>query len=171
MLAARSLGERFAIVTIWPMTSRPLYHRLLTQTGMADKCASVVYTIDSEPASGHAGLYDAMEANEASLIERVERSCRRAFEEDGADTVVLGCTCMHPIAGALARRFDRPVLDPVMVGWRFAELAVEASASRTRPAGGVPGEHRDAFHALLAGAPATRPPDDCERCEIASVTS
>ena len=42
MLTARSLGERFSIVTVWPESYAPLYDRLLAQTGMTAYCASVV---------------------------------------------------------------------------------------------------------------------------------
>src|SRR5262245_45947038 len=128
MLAARALGKRFSIVTVWPESYQPMYDRLLAQTDMGGHCTSVVYTLSAaELAAQRDTVKTDMEAHEPSIVDRLEESCRRAFDHDGADSVVLGCTCMHPVAAELARRLDRPVVDPTIVGWRFAELAVEAA--------------------------------------------
>jgi allantoin racemase len=172
MLVARSLGRRFSIVTAWPESSHPMYDRLLSQTGMASYCASVVYTLTDEEASSEhvTEYYAAMATNEESLLDRLERSCLRAFDEDGADTVILGCTCMHPVAEELARRFDRPVLDPVMVGWRFAQLAVDFVPPGGRAGRGAPLPHRDAFRSVLGGAPEMFTDSECAICEVAAVS-
>jgi Asp/Glu/hydantoin racemase len=167
MLATRAFGERFSIVTIWPESYEPMYGRLLAQTGMADRCASVVYTLsDPELVARRDSVKTDMEAYETSLLDRIEQSCRRAFDEDDADSIVLGCTCMHPIAAELARRFDRPVLDPTIVGWRFAELTAQAAPVGGQPAAGAPREHRDAFRSLMSGALALSLASDCEVCEV-----
>jgi allantoin racemase len=168
MLVARSLGDRFSIVTAWPESFSPLYERLLAQTGQAAYCASVVYTLTDEEVKHVSEHYSALERNEESLLDRLERSCRRAFEEDGADTVILGCTCMHPVAEELARRFDRPILDPVMVGWRFAELALDFAPVGGHPGRGAPVQHRDAFRGLLGGAPELFTDSECEICEVSA---
>lgn len=170
ILAARSLGAKFSIVTAWPESSHPLYDRLLAQTGMASDCASVVYTLTEEEASAErvAEYYAAVASTEESLLDRLERSCRRAFDEDGADAVVLGCTCMQPVAEALASRFDRPVLDPVMVGWRFAQMAADLVPIGGYPGLGAPREHREAFLSLLGGAPETFTDSECVVCEVAA---
>jgi len=172
MLVARTLGERFSFVTTWPASTRPLYDRLLAQTGMESYCASVVYTLSDEEASGEhrSATYAALESSEESLLDRLERSCRRAFDEDGADTVILGCTCMHPVAEELARRLDRPVLDPVIVGWRFAQLALEFAPIGGRPDLGAPLEHRDAFRSILGDAPELFTDSECEICEVAGAS-
>lgn len=172
ILAARSLGSKFSIVTAWPESSRPLYDRLLAQTGMASYCASLVYTLTDEEASVErvSDYYAAVAVSEESLLDRLEHSCRRAFDQDSADVVVLGCTCMHPVAEALAARFDRPVLDPVMVGLRFAQMAVDFAPIGGHSGRVAPLPHQDAFRSILAGAPETFTDSECTVCEVATAS-
>jgi allantoin racemase len=167
MLAARSIGARFSIVTVWPPSSEVMYRRLLAQTGMGAHCASVIYALtDDDVASGRKRVYSAMEASEPQIIDRVEHACRRAFDDDGVDAVVLGCTCMHPIAEQLALRFDRPVIDPAVTGIRAAVQAGRLVPSGVRAGDGAPAAHRDAFRALMAGSVDVSVVAECDVCKV-----
>jgi allantoin racemase len=166
MLAARTLGGRFSIVTVWPRSfSSTLYGRLLSETGMEEHCASVVYASTEDEVAD--GVYTDLGTAAPGLLDRLERACRRAIDQDGARAIVLGCTCMHLLAGELVARLDRPVLDPMIVGWRAAALAAELSPPGHRPGVAAPREHRQAMLDLLAGARASAGDAGCEVCETA----
>jgi allantoin racemase len=174
--AAQYHGERFSIVTVWPTSSRPLYDRLLAQTGAAARCASVVYTLADVdmPTGDRSDVKAQLEAGDTTLLERLVRSCRDAIDRDGADSIVLGCTCMHPLADALAERVDRPVLDPVVIGWGAAELAAEAATGAESPIRpGVSPRHVDALASILGGSGFVPGAADveCEVCELVGETA
>jgi allantoin racemase len=167
MYTARSLGQRFSIVTFWPESYRPMYDRLLSQSGMGEYCASVTYALpEGDPLADRNDIKPALEARDKSLVDQLERSCRRALDVDGADAVILGCTCMHPVAEELARRVDGPVLDPAIVGWNFAQLVLKSTANGRIRGMGAPLEHRRAFLALDTEAGEKPVSAECEVCEV-----
>jgi allantoin racemase len=53
----------------------------------------------------------------------VEES-KKAVEQDGAKSIILGCTGMTGLGAKLAERMDVPVLDPLLVTIKFAEMLV-----------------------------------------------
>ena len=59
------------------------------------------------------------------------RECDRAIAEDGADTIMLGCTCMSPAADAIAARVDAPVLNPLSTGYKATEMALSLGLSHS----------------------------------------
>lgn len=52
----------------------------------------------------------------------IYRESKRAIEEDSAEAIVLGCTGMAGQARNVQQRLQVPVLDPVLMGLRVAEL-------------------------------------------------
>ena len=58
------------------------------------------------------------------MIERIGRDVRAAVEDDGADVIVLGCTCMAPAASALTQFTDAPVINPLDAVFLQIELLV-----------------------------------------------
>src|SRR3546814_13775095 len=60
----------------------------------------------------------------AGLLDRVEEACRTALAE-GAEVIVLGCTCMSAARAALDDRLAGTlVIDPLRTGYKFAEMLV-----------------------------------------------
>lgn len=57
------------------------------------------------------------------MIDRIVAVADRAVAA-GADTIVLGCTCMAPIGRAIAARMTVPVIEALSAGYKFAELMV-----------------------------------------------
>jgi allantoin racemase len=55
---------------------------------------------------------------------------RQAIEEEGIGAVYFSCTCFSGMLGALAREFKIPLLDPVVVALRAAEVLVKATERR-----------------------------------------
>jgi allantoin racemase len=103
MHAAVMLGRRFSVVTTLSRTTGRAWD-LADHYGFADRCASVlacdvpVLELD-EPASGAAAL--------------VESLARRAIDDDGADSIVLGCAGMAEFCRRLGDRLGVPVIDGV----------------------------------------------------------
>jgi len=108
MHVAAMLGLRFSIVTVVDSVVAML-NNLASVYGLSHKLASVrsinvpVLSIHEDPAALHEALLD---------------QCKRAITEDGAHSIVLGCTgffgCAEALSSALARsNLPVPVVDPI----------------------------------------------------------
>ncbi|MBS7631274.1 hydantoin racemase, partial [Candidatus Bathyarchaeota archaeon] len=60
--------------------------------------------------------------DEKKTLEAIMRESRRAIEEDRAECVVLGCTGMAGQAAHAQKVLNIPVLDPMLMGLKVAEL-------------------------------------------------
>ena len=68
-----------------------------------------------------------MKACGMTTMARIREACRRGLEQDGADVIVLGCTCMQPTA-ALLEAAGVPVIEPMVSGYRYLESLVREAA-------------------------------------------
>ncbi len=59
------------------------------------------------------------------LLQRIYEEARKAIEEDGAEVVVLGCTIEAGLLDDLMKQLRIPVIDPVVVAWKTAELMAD----------------------------------------------
>ncbi len=59
---------------------------------------------------------------------------RKAIEEDGADTIILGCTGILGIANELQETLGIPVIDPTVASLKMAEALVEMEISHSKRA-------------------------------------
>ena len=148
MHMAASLGDRFAIVTIWPRSLNFLYRHLLRDYGFEQRCVAIrhVGTQDEQARIGDDDNYvKQMRRGENTMLDRIVAECKAAVERDGADAVLLGCTCMSPIASKVALRCDFPVVNPLTAGFKQTETMVslrlsqsaaayQPAATRSRPA-------------------------------------
>ena len=125
---AASLGQRFSVVTIWPSSLAFLYEHVLADSNATELCTSIRYL--SEPADlEHLGdevnFVTEMRACFAAPLRTIINACRAAVEEDGADVVVLGCTCMAPTYATVQEELsDLIIVDPMTAGYRYTELLV-----------------------------------------------
>jgi allantoin racemase len=133
---ARVVGARFSIVTVWPDSTNYIYAGLNARYRCDDRCVSVRnVTTDTEIGrDGHGALVGALEAGDDGIVARIAAEMLRAVHEDGAASVILGCTCMSPVIDQLAERCPVPVIDPLAVGYRFAETTLRLGLH--------PGPHR-----------------------------
>ncbi|MBM3504317.1 MAG: hypothetical protein FJX65_10625, partial [Alphaproteobacteria bacterium] len=152
MHAACQLGEKFSIVTIWPEQLRYIYTGLLKLYRMEERCVSIRCVSEDEELdtlSKDENFVTAMRRSEPTQEDRIVRHIERAVAEDGADTIVLGCTCMCPAAKGIAARAKVPVLNPATTGYKAAEmtlaLGITHSGEAYRQAGG---ERRSWYHAM-----------------------
>lgn len=122
MYIAANLSQRFSIITVLENIVRPL-ENLARLTGVDSKLASVrqigipVLELSQDP--------------DGTLTKLVSAS-RRVIEEDRADALVLGCETRSFRAGELQERVGVPVLNPLQVTLRTAELLLSCGLSHSK---------------------------------------
>ena len=152
MNAAAQLGQRFSIVTIWPRSMNFIYTGLLRLYRMKERFVSVRFVSANDELatlSKDKNFITDMRSGEVTQQDRIVAMCNRAIEEDGADTIMLGCTCMSPIAADIAARVKVPVLNALTTGYKATEMALSLnhvhSVEAYRPVGGTRDEHYTAI--------------------------
>lgn len=168
LVTAAGLGDRFGIVTIWSEAQGFVYDRLLHDSPVGDRCVSVRHVssiAEQATLADPDNFYTQMLNRRETMIERIVDEIEAAARE-GADTVVLGCNCMTPVAETLAARASIPVIDPTAAGYRFVETAVALGLMHAKDAR-LPA--RSARQPLFAELVATADhligaPEECEVC-------
>ena len=122
LLVAAMLGHRFSIITVLDSVVWPLRH-LAARVGVGEKLASV-------RAVG-VSVATVREMDE-STYQRIRGVSRRAIEEDGADTLVPGCASMSFFADRLQDDLGIPVVHPLKVALKTAELLVSCGLRHSR---------------------------------------
>ena len=130
------LGHKFAIVTMWDEWFH-LYRKILTEYALWPRCASL-RSIRTRP-----DLADLLAGKEDAVFALLERECRAAVEQDGADVIVLGSTTMHQSHAFLSGRLDVPVINPGLVAYKLCEVLLELGLSHSKRAFPPPGAPRD----------------------------
>ncbi|MEE8593289.1 MAG: aspartate/glutamate racemase family protein [Candidatus Bipolaricaulota bacterium] len=113
-------GERFSVIMPGPTSVSPMVSKI-REMGLTDRLASVrsvrLHVLDLD--------------DDERTLDAVRKAARQAIEEDGADVIVLGCTAMGRIAGALAEQIGVPVIEPATTALKLAEAF---AAPNWRPA-------------------------------------
>jgi allantoin racemase len=127
VLHALSLGERVGIVTVLPNVL-PMLRGLVHRYGLSDRIGSI--RVIDMPVLG-------LEDHE-TLLDRLHEQASAAVAAGEADVIVLGCTGMLGVAGALARRLEAdgsyvPVVDPTgaAITWLESSVRLGVRPSRT----------------------------------------
>jgi allantoin racemase len=173
MLTAAALGRRFAIVTVWPRSMNFLYDERISATRMVDRCVAVRNVLDdAETNAAEHGDPDSpiaqMRSGKSLIIDRIVQAAKQAIAENGADTIVLGCTCMSPVAEAIAVRLTVPMINPTTVGYKMAETLTQLRLTQSHIAYPTPtSERRAMLGQLLSGATVTPDDEECEICVMA----
>ena len=110
--AAAKLGGRFAIVTGGERWG-PMLEEFVASIGLAGQCAGV-----STVAPSGAEIAGNPDAALALLTD----ACNAAIKKHRADTVILGGAGLAGIAPRIASRVNAPLIDPLQVVMREAEL-------------------------------------------------
>jgi len=66
-----------------------------------------------------------MVKNPGNTKEAILKAAKKAVEEDGAEVIVLGCTMESGFIKDLIRILGVPVLDAVVISWKFAEMCAD----------------------------------------------
>lgn len=148
MSIASTLGHRYSVLSISRATHAAFLRRA-REYGLADKYAST-RSIDIRVAD--------LRAQSDLRRERLLIAAKEAIEEDGADTLIIGCTQMFGAARHLeedlrAEGFDIPVIDPVPLTVKFAKTFIEVGLSHSKQAFRTPARLRT--DAQDAARPAT----------------
>lgn len=91
----------------------------------------------------------ALEKPESDARRIIAEECRRAIEEDGADSILLGCAGMADLAAALSAELGIPVIDGVGAAVKLVEATVGLGL-RTSKAGGLAAPLPKAYAGELA---------------------
>jgi hypothetical protein len=97
------------------------------------------------------------------VLERLLEECHRAVSDDGAEAVLLGCTCMAKTAPLLREHFSEvPLIESASCALAVVLDAVPARRKRTAIAGLVP----QLVDSWLGAWPVSQLPaaEDCEVC-------
>jgi allantoin racemase len=172
MTMASVLGRKFAIVTIWPCSLNFIYEERLRASGMGARCIglfNVLVESEMAPRGAADDPVKAMRQGKAAMIDRIVAAAETAIAS-GADTIMLGCTCMAPIGRQVADRLSVPVVEPLTAGYKFTETLVGLGLSQSGAAFPAVGEERLAIVRKLVnggdGAPVAEA--ECEVCVAAA---
>ena len=121
---ATTLGHRFSFVTVTGSIV-PALRRLTWESGSLDALASVRYIETS---------VIAINQDHDAAVERMLEQGQKAIDEDGADTLVLGCMSMGflDVAERMTAELGVPVINPSKAALKLAEatLALDLTHSR-----------------------------------------
>lgn len=126
--AAQAVGRRFAIVTIWPPAMRFIYDAILAATETTADCVAI-HHLSTDPDLATLGDADnfvtEMQSCGMTSMARIRAACRQLLTDDGAEVIILGCTCMYPVAELLEAE-GLPVIEPMAAGYRQLEALAAA---------------------------------------------
>lgn len=126
----------YSIVTVWPESMAYLYAERLERSPGGHSCRGVHHLSDDDELD-RVGRRDGVKArmgrHEDGVVDALADLCRRAIEQDRSEAVLVGCTCMSPVAAALRDRLDVPVLDPSAIGLAAAQRAALDPTPPPRP--------------------------------------
>jgi len=154
-------------VTIWPTTLNFIYDERIRSCGMAARCIGVFNVLaesEMSPRGSEEDPVKAMRAGKAAMIDRIVAVADRAVAA-GADTIVLGCTCMAPIGRAIAARMTVPVIEALSAGYKFAELMVAMRLKQSAAAYPPVSAERLALARKLVNGGDGAPPKEAE-CDV-----
>lgn len=129
-ISAAACHGRFAIVTVWPRSMNFVPEELLAAQGQTDRCVGI-YNVgeegDVEQVSGPDGYLARINGVDETILGRVLASIDQAVAK-GAEAILLGCTCMSPMAASISSKAPVPIVNPLAeAAKRAADLAVRQS--------------------------------------------
>jgi allantoin racemase len=171
-LMAAAVGHRFSLVSIWPSSMRPLHETQLREYGLSARCTSMRF-VTTEPELGSAadedGFYVGLRTRRQDMIDRIVAEIDAAVRDEGADAIVLGCTCMSIATPDLQQRTTVPVIDPLAAAYLQAESLARLGIAQS-PAAFVapPAERRSTYGAAVQAVAAALPDGsgDDTSCEV-----
>lgn len=142
---ASMLGRRFSVVSLFSRWADNM-RRNLVGYELDHKVASFRSLTDVVP-----DIRRLMGGKE-HLFPEIEKLCRLAIDEDGADVIVLASTTMHEVADYLKHRLEVPVINPGIWGFRLAVDLAALSVSHSKKAYPSPGTAQDGIFSALPSA-------------------
>ncbi|MDM7957503.1 aspartate/glutamate racemase family protein [Blastomonas sp.] len=162
--AARD-GRRFGIVTVWPESMNFILAERLQACGVHDGCVGIVNVgeeADTQSLAGPEGYLAQVREGRAAVVARVLAAVADLAAQ-GAEAVILGCTCMSGMADTIANAAAVPIINPLAAGVRAAHAAPRLSAAPTLREG------RAELLRAMVDAVAGEPAEDCPVCIASAV--
>ncbi len=164
-------GRHFSIVTIWPPKLNFIFRERLSSCGMESRCVSIRNVLQDREIEGvqDAGATTVnLQKRNAALKNRIVDTIHSAVAEDGADTIMLGCTCMAPVGPEIAAQVNVPVFESMRTGYKTTEALLTLGIRHSDVAFPKPNpDNLTAVGALVAGQGNMDLGGDCEVCVIA----
>lgn len=114
-MAAAAAHGRFAIVTVWPESMNFVARALLRAYALEDRCIGI-RNIGAEQVidrvAGPDGYLASVDRADPDILSAVVAAIHAAVA-DGAEAIMLGCTCMSPMAERVKAAVDVPVVSPL----------------------------------------------------------
>ena len=118
--SALASASRFSIVTLWPPAMRLIYDAMLAASNLTHYCDEIVHLSDDTLLATSSGPLEAMATVQAcgiATLDKITDAIQRVDARHPDSAIVLGCTCMYPIASRLQER-GLPVIEPMGAGYR-----------------------------------------------------
>lgn len=161
MAAAAANGRPFAIVTVWPASMNFILEGRLRAYGHARLCVGLFNVGAERDVSGPEGpgaYLSRISQGHRSVIDAASDAITMAALQ-GAEAVMLGCTCMSRIAATLAATAAIPVINPL------AAAVAAAAAARPVPSPDIREGRRDILRTMV-DAVAHQPAEPCPVCFV-----
>ncbi len=121
MAIASTISHKFSVVTVLTNIVR-LFDEMVKVYGFESKFVST--------RSVEVPVLD-LEKKREEVEEALASESRKALEE-GADTIILGCTGMVGMAKALQKKLGVPVIDPAVASLKLAEILVDMKLTHSK---------------------------------------
>lgn len=121
LAVASTVGDRTGVVTVL-RNLIPILNRKAREYGFEGNLAGV-RSIDIPVLE--------IESRRRQVVDAIIAESKKLVEEDHTDSVILGCTGLLGVAREAQGRIGVPVLDPVSISVRFAELLVATGLTRS----------------------------------------
>ena len=130
LLAASMLGHKFSIINIEESLNASA-EEIAYKAGVLDKLASI--------RSLNIAVLD-LAVNRKSTFEKIIQASKKAIEEDGADSLILGCMTMGflNVAEEISGRLKIPVINPAKISLKMAESLVSSGLMHSKKAFALP---------------------------------
>jgi allantoin racemase len=159
MAAAGADGRRFAIVTVWRPSMNFILEGRLRAYGHSGACAGI-FNIGTEPdvsgPEGPGAYLSRIKSGHRSVIDKAAGAIAAAAAQ-GAEAVMLGCTCMSGIAATLAAQASVPVINPL------AAAGAAAAKAEAIPPPETLADRKDMLRAMVDAIP-QQPAEACPVC-------
>ena len=122
MHIALLLATNFSIITVAGPSVTKLLEDRLKSKGLSKFCVSVrnigLRVLD-------------LKKEEKKTFNLLVREGKKAIKEDGAEVLILGCTGLSGLAGKLQEELGVPVIDPIIVSLKIAELLISTQLTHS----------------------------------------
>ena len=123
---AMTTASSFAIVTIWPRRLSFIYEHVLVDSSAQSKCTDIIFlSQDSDLDTLHQtnNFVTEMQACTVTSLSAIREACDSCIE-NGAQCIILGCTCMQAVANSLISEVQVPLIEPMVNGYLTTQASL-----------------------------------------------